>query len=194
MDKRQIILKLTQLTLFLVIVFTVLNIALLLNGNLFDVPYSLYSPKLFAFWSSYTFQNGDIGLGILNFAMFFLIIGTFIYSAMSIKQKPKIVLLALIVYGMDTIAMMGLTYGFELFNPLIGVIFLTLFISFYLINKTPKPFFLVIPIILINLVLWIIAMNDLIRRSMMFDLFFKLWILIILAQSTLMAFKKEKQL
>jgi len=186
--------KLAKTIILQIIIFTVVNIALLLNGSLFNIPFTLYSSQLFALWSSYSFEIGNNSLGILFFVFFFLSIGTLIFTYSSLNQKPKMVGFAFVVFLLDTLIYFWLTHIPDIFDPLILLMIITLLILLYLIFKYPKHLGLVILLMAVNIVVLVIVNSDLVRSVIVFDLIFKVSILLILGKASLIAFKKEIQL
>ncbi|NTW96476.1 MAG: hypothetical protein HGB31_07665 [Erysipelotrichaceae bacterium] len=192
MFKREHALRNAKITILIVVIITVVNIGLLLNGILFGLPYALYSPQVFAFLASYSFNSGDVLGGLFNFLLFFLITGTFIYTYTTMNLKPKIVVLAFVVFLIDTIYCLWMMYRPGIYDPLVIITVVFGLVSIAILNKYPKNLILLIALSVLNFTLWMISIADINRTVVLFDLIFKLWILVSLALGVQLAYDKEK--
>jgi hypothetical protein len=192
MFKREHALRNAKITILIVLVITIVNIGLLLNGILFGLPYALYSPQVFAFFASYSFNSGDVLGGLTNFLLFFLITGTFIYTYTTMKLKPKIVLLAFGVFLIDTIYCLWMMYRPAIYDPWVIIMVVVALLSVVILNKAPKQLILTIVVMVVNFSLLLFVISDINRTVVLFDLIFKLWILVSLGLAVQMAYGKEK--
>jgi hypothetical protein len=190
MFKRENTLKAAQLTILVVVGLTVVNIGLLLSGILFGVPYALYSPQLFAFWSSYAFELGDNMSGIINFLIFFVIVGAFLSSYTFMGKTPKMVGLALLIFTVDTLYSIKMMYVPMIYDPVVLITISVSLVSLGILYRFYKMKTLMIGLGVINVALLIFALSDANRAIVLFDLIFKFWILVTLGLATQVAFKK----
>jgi len=191
MFKPENALRNAKITILIVVIITVVNIGLLLNGILFGLPYALYSPQVFAFYVSYSLSLGDILSAMINFAFFFLITGTFIYTYTSLKTNPKIILLAFIVFLVDTLYCLWMMYRPAIFDPWVILSVVVALLSLFILNKYQKQWVILSVVMLINFVLLMVVVSDINRTIVMFDLIFKLWILVSLGFGVTFAYDKE---
>lgn len=101
------------------------------------------------------------------------------------------ILLTFIVFILDTLYFFWTTHVPEIFDPLILLMIITLFISLYLIRRNPKHLGLVILLMAVNIVVLIVVNNHLGKSLVVFDLIIKVCLFILLGQASLIAYKKE---
>lgn len=85
-----------------VMVFTVVNIALLILDIGVNFPFSLFSPFLTGIWAFLSFTEGDTFGIILYLAVFVLTMGSFLISWLLSLNKPKALILGFVIYLADT--------------------------------------------------------------------------------------------
>ncbi len=86
----------------LVMVFSIVNIGLLIFNIGASFPFSIFSPFLMGYWSYLSLLEGDTFGVILYLAIFILVMGTFLISWIFSKTKPKIMIIGFLVYLLDT--------------------------------------------------------------------------------------------
>jgi len=127
-----------------VMVFTIVNIALLIFDIGASFPFSIFSPILVGYWSYLSLLEGDTFGLILYLAIFVLIMGTFLISWIFSSKRPKLMLIGLIVYLLDTAFMIWFYLSVGENSWILDALFhlwviasmgFSLFVSF----TTPKP-------------------------------------------------------
>ena len=86
----------------LVMVFSIVNVGLLIFDIGASFPFSIFSPFLMGYWSYLSLLEGDTFGVILYLAIFVLVMGTFLISWIFSKTKPKIMIIGFLVYLLDT--------------------------------------------------------------------------------------------
>lgn len=88
--------------MLLVMVFTLVNLVMFfLNVNA-SFPFSLFSPFVMGIWAYVAFAQNFISDMILYLSIFVLVFGAFLASYLLALSKPKILILGLVVYLLDT--------------------------------------------------------------------------------------------
>jgi hypothetical protein len=106
--------------------------------------------------------------------------------------KPKVVVLAFVVFLIDTVYCLWMMYRPAIYDPLVIITVVFGLVSIGILNKYPKNLILLIALSVLNFTLWMISITDINRTVVLFDLIFKLWILVSLALGVQLAYDKEK--
>ena len=85
-----------------VMVFTLVNLALFFFNLNVSFPFSMFSPMYTGLWAYSYFLNGYTAQALVYVCLFILIMGSFLAIYLLTINRPKLLLVALILYVLDT--------------------------------------------------------------------------------------------
>ncbi len=143
MFKKQSALQSAKANMALVMIFTLVNYVLFLLKMSISFPFSMFTPLLLGAWATSSIQLGYMLEAIIYISILVLIFGGFLGSYLALAKKPKMMILGLVIYILDTIAMIYVYTSFGGLEWIIDAIFHVWVIAsmtFAIVNlyKTPK--------------------------------------------------------
>ncbi|KAF0226086.1 MAG: hypothetical protein FD133_269 [Erysipelotrichaceae bacterium] len=143
MFKKQSALQSAKANMALVMIFTLINYVLFLLDMSILFPFSMFTPLLLGSWATQSIQSGYIVEAIIYISIVVLVFGGFLGSYLALAKKPKLMILGLIIYILDTTAMIFIYTSFGGFEWVIDAIFHVWVIAsmaYAIVNmfKTPK--------------------------------------------------------
>lgn len=123
MFKRQTTFQAAKNNMGLVMLFTVINLVLTFWGTGLSFPFSLFSPWLLGLWTGLSLTQGFVGEAIIYASLGILVFGLFLGSYLALKKKPKLMIIGLVVYFLDTMIMTYIFMGVDMVEMFINVLF-----------------------------------------------------------------------
>lgn len=114
MFKRENAIRIAKGNMFLVMVFTLINIALMFLKVYVTFPFSLFSPYIMAAWAAMAYSEHFIPDMIFYLCMFTLSFGAFLAAYLLAQSKSKLLIIGLVIYLLDTAYMFYYFLGADL--------------------------------------------------------------------------------
>ena len=143
MFKKQNAFQSAKANMALVMIFTLINYVLFLLNMSLLFPFSMFTPLLLGGWATASIQLGYMTGAIIYIIIIVLVFGGFLGSYLALAKKPKLMILGLVIYILDTIAMIYIYTSFGGFEWVIDALFHVWVIAsmtYAIVNmyKTPK--------------------------------------------------------
>lgn len=143
MFKKQSAFQSAKANMALVMIFTLVNYVLYLLKIKIVFPFSIFTPLLLGVWVTESIQLGyTSGMAIYIFILVF-VFGGFFGSYIALGKKPKLMILGLVIYILDTVFMIfyysffgGLEWAIDALFHVWVIASMTY--AIVNINKTPK--------------------------------------------------------
>lgn len=88
--------------MLLVLVFTLVNIVLFFLSLDIDFPFSLFTPYVMAIWAYQAYLQNFTSDMVLYVCFFVLVLGGFLASYLLALTRPRMMIVGLIIYLLDT--------------------------------------------------------------------------------------------
>lgn len=105
MFKKQTAFQSAKANMALVMIFTLVNYGFFLFNINLSFPFSMFTPLLLGVWATGTIQLGYTIEAIIYISILVLVFGGFLGSYLALAKKPKLMILGLVIYVLDTIVM-----------------------------------------------------------------------------------------
>ncbi len=102
MFKPENALRSAKANMLLVLVFTLVNLVLFFLSLDIDFPFSLFTPYAMAIWAYQAYLQNFTSDMILYIAFFILVFGGFLASYLLALTRPRMMIVGLIIYLLDT--------------------------------------------------------------------------------------------
>ena len=123
MFKKQSAFQSAKANMALVMIFTLVNYGFFIFRLDINFPFSLFTPWLLAIWATVEVQSGFMVAAFIYITFLILIFGGFLGSYLLLAKKPKLMILGLVIYVLDTVAMIYVYAGFGGYEWVISSIF-----------------------------------------------------------------------
>lgn len=143
MFKKQNAFQSAKANMALVMIFTLVNYVFFLLDMSLTFPFSMFTPLLLGAWATTSIQLGYTIEAIIYISIIVIVFGGFLGSYLGLAKKPKLMILGLVIYILDTIAMIFIYTSFGGFEWVIDALFHVWVIAsmtYAIVNmfKTPK--------------------------------------------------------